>query len=132
MNHAESASLAPAPNKPILIIDAPYCSLHMTEDNFVDHVDMRIAALAEMLRLMSVDDPGNFMTSLCARLAKDLRSPWGDVPGALTATKQISEIMLNEQTTSTADLLWHCQQIADELRAILGAVTDSTNTGPRS
>lgn len=121
------------PSKPVLIIDAPYCSLHMTARNFVDHVDMRKAALAEMLRLMAGDEPDNFMISLCMRLAGDLCNSWEDVPRALTITKQLSEILLQEQTTSAAtDLLWHCQQMADEVRAILGAILRNATEGDAS
>lgn len=120
------------PNKPILIIDAPYCTLHIREEGFVDHVDMRIAALSDMLRLMAADDPENFMTSLCMRLAGDLRSPWSDLPRALTITKQLGEILLQEQTTSTADLLWLCQQFTDELRLIFSTIIDNTAKGARA
>ena len=107
----------------VLVMQAPYCTLHMAEEGFVDHVSMRTAALADLLRLMAVDEPKNCMTSLCARLADDLRKAYEDTPRALLLTNQLAEIFFNEQSDQGAgDMLWLCQQINDELRDVLSSM----------
>lgn len=123
MNHAEITSLGESH----IVIRAPYCTLHLPKLSFADHVSMRSGALAEILRLMSADDPGNCMTSLSARLADELRGAYRDIQNALLLTKQIVEILRNEQTDEgPGDLLWLCQQIADELCSVLGAMMDGS------
>ena len=127
MNHAETASLAPAP----LELSAPYCSVHIAEANFIDHVSMRAAQLGEVLRMTAVEHPDNFMLKLCARLSGELRSACGNLPecDSLVLATQIAEICLSEQEDDDGpgDLLWLCQQMADELREILNAMVQKAN-----
>lgn len=119
MNHAEIDSLAPG----ALVLKSPYCSVHISESNFSDHVSMRVAALTDLLLLMSAAHPDNFMISLCARLGGELRAAYEDMPEALLLAKQMAEICLSEQEDEgPGDLLWLCQQMADELRDILSAM----------
>ena len=121
MNHAEIASIAPAP----LVLNAPYCTLHIPEKCLVDHVSMRAAQLGEVLRMMAAEHPDNFMLKLCARLSGELRSACDNLPKeeSLVLATQIAEICLSEQEDDDGpgDLLWLCQQMADELRDILVA-----------
>ena len=126
MNHAEIASLAPA----TLELKSPYCSIHISENNFADHVSMRAAALTELLRLMAAAHPDNFMISLCARLGGQLQDAYADLPESLLLAKQMAEICLSEQgDDGPGDLLWLCQQMADELREILNAMVQNANQG---
>ena len=129
MNHAETASLAPAS----LVLSAPYCSVHIAEAKFMDHVSMRAAQLGEVLRMMSVEHPDNFMLKLCARLSAELRAAFDNLPNAesLVLATQIAEICLSEQDDNDGpgDLLWLCQQMADELREILNAMVQNANEG---
>ena len=125
MNHADTASLAPAK----LVLSAPYCSVHLAEINFIDHVSMRAAQLGEVLRMMAAEHPDNFMLKLCARLGGELRAAYSEIPQALVLAQQIAEICLSEQDDNDGpgDLLWLCQQMADELREILSAMTQNAN-----
>lgn len=126
MNHAETASLAPAK----LVLSAPYCSVHLAEINFIDHVSMRAAQLGEVLRMMAVEHSDNFMLKLCARLGGELRAAYSDLPQAFVLAQQIAEICLSEQDDDgPGDLLWLCQQMAGELREILYAMVQNANQG---
>ncbi len=129
MNHAEIASIEPAP----LVLSAPYCTLHIPEKCLIDHVSMRAAQLGEVLRMMAAEHPDNFMLRLCARLSGELRSVYGNLPEeeSLVLATQIAEICLSEQEDDDGpgDLLWLCQQMADELREILNAMVQNANRG---
>lgn len=126
MNHAETASLAPAK----LVLSAPYCSVHLAEINFIDHVSMRAAQLGEVLRMMAVEHSDNFMLKLCARLGGELRAAYSDLPQAFVLAQQIAEICLSEQDDDgPGDLLRLCQQMAGELREILYAMVQNANQG---
>lgn len=127
MNHAEIVSLSPA----TLVLSAPYCSVHFAAVSFVDHVSMRAAQLGEVLRMMAAEHSENFMLTLCARLSGELRSAYSNLPEALILAKQIAEICLSEQDDDDgpSDLLWLCQQMADELREILNAMVQNANQG---
>lgn len=129
MNHAETASLAPAP----LVLGAPYCSVQIDAVQFIDHVSMRAAQLREVLRMTAAEHPDNFMLKLCARLSGELRSACGNLPEceSLILATQIAEICLSEQEDNDGpgDLLWLCQQMADELREILSAMVQNASQG---
>ena len=126
MNHADIVSLSPA----TLVLKSPYCSVHISVSNFADHVSMRAAALTELLQLMAAAHPENFMISLCARLGGQLQAAYADMPESLLLAKQMAEICLSEQDDDgPGDLLWLCQQMADELRDILSAMVQNANQG---
>lgn len=132
MNHAEIVSIAPAP----LVLNAPYCKVHIQEKCLLDHVSMRAAQLGEVLRMTAAEHPNNFMLKLCARLSGELRSACSTIPEgeSLILATQIAEICLSEQEDNDGpgDLLWLCQQMADELREILNATMQAATHGEQS
>ena len=94
---------------------------------------MRAAQLGEVLRMMAEEHPDNFMLKLCARLSAELRAAFDNLPEveSLVLATQIAEICLSEQEDDSGpgDLLWLCQQMADELREILNAMVQNANQG---
>ena len=121
------------PSRPVLVLEAPYCALHILKKSLVDHVSMRAAQLGEVLRMMAAEHPDNFMLKLCARLSAELRVAFDNLPEGelLVLATQIAEICLSEQEDDDGpgDLLWLCQQMADELRDILDAMMQNENKG---
>lgn len=101
-----------------IVFRAPYSQVHIPLEEADDHIIMRVRQLSAILRVMPIADYSESMIRLASRLADDLVRAIkgnGDGDGPLLAS-QLSELLLKIQGDGgPCDLLWLCQQIADEL-----------------
>lgn len=103
-----------------IVVRAPYSQVLISHEEADDHIIMRARQLFAILHVMPIEGYSENMIRLASRLADDLvraikGNGNGDGDGPLLAS-QLSELLLKIQGDGgPCDLLWLCQQIADEL-----------------
>lgn len=99
-----------------IVFRAPYSQVHIPHEEADDHIIMRARQLSAILRAMPIADYSESMIRLASRLADELmQAIKSNGEGSLLAS-QLAELLLKIQGDGgPCDLLWLCQQIADEL-----------------
>lgn len=107
---------AAAVHTPGFVVNAPYSQVHITTSNAEGHIIMRAEQLSAILRVMPVAGYSEKMIRLVSRLADDLVEAIKCVDGAPLLAGQLAELLLMIQgSDGPGDLLWLCQQIANEI-----------------
>ena len=112
-----------------IIVPSPYSQTHIGDD-LSDHLNMRARQLSAVLHVLPVGGYSDQMVQLAKRVACDLvASIRGDLTGRISdeyggslLAGQLAELLLMIQSDDgPCDLLWLCQQIADEISAAIKA-----------
>lgn len=108
-----------------VVFRAPYSQVYIPHEEADDHIIMRARQLSAILHVMPIAGYSENMIRLASRLADDLvQAIKSSGEGSLLAS-QLAELLLKIQGDGgPCDLLWLCQQIADELDETMSAVIE--------
>jgi hypothetical protein len=128
---------------PKVVLVAPYAQIHITGLDLIDHISMRSEQLAGVLALMGSDPAriaGNLppllalilmaknMADELAAFVAEIASPYNIVGSAPFMAGQLADLLSLIQGEGGPDvMLWHCQQLADELVGALRAMNAQAN-----
>lgn len=110
-------------------VNAPYSQAHIPIDEVDDHIMMRSKQLAAILAIIPTAGYSPQMISLLGQMADNLvaevRRADGGSPLAGQIASQLAELLLMIQgEQGPCDLLWLCQQIANELYEVMAATLE--------
>jgi hypothetical protein len=98
------------------VVSAPYSQVRIPALDAEDHIFMRARQLSAVLGVMPIADYSEQMILLVRQLAEDLVEEIKRGDGGQLLAGQLAELLLMIQgEQGPCDLLWLCQQIANEL-----------------
>ena len=120
---AMPASATGVANDRIIVIDCPYSKVHVERKGLDDQAMMRSAQLRGVLFGMHTADVADEMLALAYELSADLAEEIHAKNFNTIRANQLPMLLLAMQDEDgPGDMLWLCQQFADELRALLTAL----------
>lgn len=114
---------AAAAQAPGIIVSAPYSQVHIPALDADDHIIMRAKQLSAVLRVMPVAGYSENMIQLVRQMAEDLVKAIKRGDGGPLLASQLAELLLMIQgAEGPCDMLWLCQQIANEIDEAMSAM----------
>jgi hypothetical protein len=107
---------AVAVKAPGFMVNAPYSQVHIPTSDAGEHIEMRAKQMAAILRVMPVADYSGPMVRLVGQMADSLVDAiQGEDDAALLAIQLAELLLMIQGVNGPCDLLWLCQQIANEI-----------------
>lgn len=127
---SEIATALAYPTSDGITVSAPYSQAHIPFAEVSDHIMMRSKQIAAILAVIPTAGYSAQMISLVGQLADNLvvevRRADGGSPLAGQIASQLAELLLMIQgEQGPCDLLWLCQQIANELDEVIPAAAET-------
>lgn len=111
---------APGSKHAPIVITCPFSKVHLDHSDLHDHALMRSAQLRGVLFGMQAADDADEMLALAYELSADLAEDIRATDFLTPRASQLPMLLLTmEGWKGPDDMLWLCQQFADELRAVL-------------